>query len=326
MSKFPIDLAYLVGDWVEAILWGVYSVLFCVCMRCIWIRRRTELVHFTTVMIIIMYLCATVHLSLSLRRLIEGFVIYRDEEDPKLYFGNMSIQLNVAKDFFYAWMMVLGDSIIVWRCFIVWNRNFWIVSLPLLMLAATTVGGLGSASEYALHAKPVMANKWAEGMFITSLITNVSVTCLTAGRIWHRGRGLSSSGKGNYTPVILLVIESALVMSVVKSVEFALWLVTIKSPPGVGAQVYVLFEPVVQVEGIVPASMILAVTLGYTSRNSYAVETTPTIAFRPRNVTDTSVSGTDAFHMDDLGTLHNSGKNQERNTPSGQESGVESIV
>lgn len=88
-------------------------------------------------------------------------------------------------------------------------------------------------------------------MFITSLITNVSVTSLTAGRIWYQSRGSKKffpAGRHGYTPVILLVVESALIITVVKAIEFGLWL----SAPNDGLNgdngLYILYESIVQVE------------------------------------------------------------------------------
>ena len=34
--------------------------------------------------------------------------------------------------------IVLGDLILIWRCFMVWNRNYYAIALPAIMLLGTT--------------------------------------------------------------------------------------------------------------------------------------------------------------------------------------------
>ena len=47
------------------------------------------------------YVLATTHMSLALVRLIQGFIFYRDTIGPILYFANISVRLNMAKDYIY---------------------------------------------------------------------------------------------------------------------------------------------------------------------------------------------------------------------------------
>lgn len=47
------------------------------------------------------YILATAHISLSLTRLIQGFIKLRDVIDPVDYFASIFIRLNMAKDYLY---------------------------------------------------------------------------------------------------------------------------------------------------------------------------------------------------------------------------------
>ena len=40
-------------------------------------------------------------MSLALVRLIQGFILYRDSIGPVLYFANISVRLNMGKDYIY---------------------------------------------------------------------------------------------------------------------------------------------------------------------------------------------------------------------------------
>ena len=50
-------------------------------------------------------------MSLALVRLIQGFILYRDSIGPVLYFANISVRLNMAKDYIYITNVCLIKNI-----------------------------------------------------------------------------------------------------------------------------------------------------------------------------------------------------------------------
>jgi hypothetical protein len=85
----------------------------------------------------------------------------------------------------------------------VWNRNFYAIAFPCLMILGTAgtlltidpstsrfnyrfaVSGYGAIAQFFLP-NPFTATgvNWATGMLVVSMATNIVVTSLTAGRIW----------------------------------------------------------------------------------------------------------------------------------------------
>ena len=55
-------------------------------------------------------------MSLALVRLIQGFIKFRDTIGPVLYFANISVRLNMAKDYIYITNVRLQRSVCVSRC------------------------------------------------------------------------------------------------------------------------------------------------------------------------------------------------------------------
>lgn len=47
---------------------------------------------------------------LALVRLIQGFILYRETIGPILYFANISVRLNVAKDYIYITNVCVSSS------------------------------------------------------------------------------------------------------------------------------------------------------------------------------------------------------------------------
>ena len=92
-----------------------------------------------------------------LARLIEAFIVHvNDEGGAAVYLANIGLPLNRSKDMvyittvriinatlFYAqrlsikFQIFLGDCILVWRCYMVWNRDWRVAALPSVMVVAT---------------------------------------------------------------------------------------------------------------------------------------------------------------------------------------------
>ena len=111
------DRAYLIAIWLETLLYGTFKlaitttldtltyrtgtnlVLCCCCMIMLTVRRRTPQINRLLVAItLIMFALSTAHVSLGLRRLIEGFIVDRDNPGgPAAYFEDISLPENLAK-------------------------------------------------------------------------------------------------------------------------------------------------------------------------------------------------------------------------------------
>jgi hypothetical protein len=105
--------------------------------------------------LVIRYILATTHISIILVRIINAFIVNGGQPlGATLYLANIAEPINRSKDMIYVsfvkrslrknilWLIakfqiVLGDSIVVWRCFMVWNRNFYVIAFPCLMVLGT---------------------------------------------------------------------------------------------------------------------------------------------------------------------------------------------
>jgi hypothetical protein len=45
--------------------------------------------------------------------------------------------LNLAADGVYATMILVGDAVVIHRCFLIWGRRLAIIALPVLLLLGT---------------------------------------------------------------------------------------------------------------------------------------------------------------------------------------------
>jgi hypothetical protein len=101
-------------------------------------RKTPRVTGGILVVAILMFLFSTIHVSLGFTRLVEGFIYLRDEEGgPGAFFSDVSIPANVAKVIIHTVNSILGDSIVVWRCYHVWGQSWKICVIPVLFIIAS---------------------------------------------------------------------------------------------------------------------------------------------------------------------------------------------
>lgn len=143
-SHLPLDEAYLTAIWLETLLYGehllihpsYYSFSIRHCVESIlhippginvslffiylyiarYKRRSPRLSHPLLLSAIAMILFSTAHVSLGLRRLLEGFIYLEggpEPDGPAAYFSNVSLPVNVAKVVVHTVNSIVGDGIVV---------------------------------------------------------------------------------------------------------------------------------------------------------------------------------------------------------------------
>ncbi|KAJ3563353.1 hypothetical protein NP233_g8994 [Leucocoprinus birnbaumii] len=288
LPNFPIDKAYLIASWCAAALWGSFTFIFISCMISVLGTRSGRPRNLVIIGgVIIMYGLATTHVSLTLVRNIEAFIVHVQNPGPVLYLADIGQGINRSKDMIYITEIVLGDSVLLWRCFMVWNRNYYVVAFPAIMILGTAISGYGAVGRYFTPNPYELASiKWAKGMLVISMVTNILLTSLTAGRIWKLSRDFSgmsfSTSSIRYNHVILLIVESGVIMTISKSLEFILFEL---SPPdglvGLNA-LYIVMDCMPQIMGICPTFIIMCVNKGFSTTDPEAYTSG---AYAPRGST-----------------------------------------
>ncbi|KAI0753230.1 hypothetical protein C8Q80DRAFT_1096937 [Daedaleopsis nitida] len=300
---FPIDEAYLIGGWLESCLWGLFTLLFALSMYSIYKKRHENaLRRFTTISIVVLYILATAHISIGLVRLINAFIRQRDTVGPVEYLADISVPLNVAKDWFYITNLFVGDLVVVWRLCVVWGRNGWIAVFPVILVLGELVAGYGAIIQWILPNPSLDSSvQWGTAMFAMSMATNTSVTAVIAARIWYvdiytilSKRGSSNPGMQGgirYHRLILLLLESGAFITLAKIIEFILfWMAPGDGLDGNNA-LYIIYEAMPQITGIVPTVIIYAVNHGYTHHDDcYSTRTvSSTLMFARASKTETGL-------------------------------------
>ncbi|KAJ7861046.1 hypothetical protein B0H13DRAFT_2355278 [Mycena leptocephala] len=282
------------ADFLGAILggmvWSAYAVLF------FWFitlerKARTDHRYHTrrlTYALTALFCIATLTCGLDFG---QGYLLQVPNADPTLI---AAWRMAVASAALIGVVDFLSQLILIYRCWIIWNQNYYVVS-PLVFLAAASLlgqlvaaGVLGSVSGGMAEPVDYLAVPLATTGIGLSMSVNTLVTGLIAGKIWVQSRqikGFRDGAEKNedeaYNRVITLMVESGLMNFVIQLLYLILNL--LENPA------FSLVETcTVHFYGITPTLLGIRVITGK-SIDSYA-QASRSLVFAPRGAMDTTIS------------------------------------
>ncbi|KAJ6553158.1 hypothetical protein B0H19DRAFT_1263561 [Mycena capillaripes] len=93
--------------------------------------------------------------------------------------------------------IAIADSLLIYRCYVIWKTSrIEVVVFPILLAVATTAVGYVTAYHSYVTPSAHPADVLPYLGFV--LATNVTVTGLTVGRIWYTRQGLQSLGQTKF--------------------------------------------------------------------------------------------------------------------------------
>ncbi|KAE9402554.1 hypothetical protein BT96DRAFT_974184 [Gymnopus androsaceus JB14] len=278
----PVDAkAFLVSLWVETFFFGLHFILFGFCALVLLRHKRQGYAVLLTTAVCIIIFSAT-HCSLAFRdSLIRLKLVAVDEpgcpagssgssiENPNQFFG-----LN-ARSFAYLMNNFFADALVVYRCYSLWSPSAYYPALPALLVLITTMVGVdGFPCKEAMQLRPAF--------FVMSLVTNLTVAVLTAGRLywlsrkqeWHLMYKDEPALVRRYSKAFAILIESGGLYSL----GLIIFLAFCANDEYEGAAMIVQ-SALTQIMGIVPTSIIVIVGLGLQFEHQPPPEAEP---LRPR--------------------------------------------
>ncbi|KAF9266138.1 hypothetical protein L218DRAFT_996909 [Marasmius fiardii PR-910] len=292
---FTQDESKLVSIFIQTLLYGMYFATFLL-THWVLVQRRTA-GEKTRRMIMLgisftMFTLATMHIGVNYARVFIAFTKYRDQPGgPAVYFDQLSNFTQIFGSALYVAQTLVGDAVVLLRCYIVWNRRWYIVAIPFVLLLGSTTAGVGILYTFA-RVTPVAQvfaielQDWIVSFFSLTLATNLICTLLVAFRIWHINRATAAFTNRNLTPVVFLVIESGAIYSVTLIALLILYRVESWFQ-------YVLLDAISPIVGLVFSMIIIRIGLGIIlpngeARSSGDIQST-TIRFHPSKETRSSI-------------------------------------
>ncbi|KAG9313806.1 hypothetical protein JVU11DRAFT_6167 [Chiua virens] len=165
-------------------------------------------------------LFSTVHFMIDIIRIVQGLILYRDTPTgPTGYFADVSQWTFIAKNYIYTVQTLIGDGVMLYRCYAVWQSKL-IMILPGLLWCAVAVTGTG-APYTASHANQSEVfggslSQWITGFYASTFSTNLVATILLAYRIWYvdrRAAKLHGHHKSQLRPILHVIIDAGAIYS-----------------------------------------------------------------------------------------------------------------
>jgi hypothetical protein len=219
------EMMYITGIWLEAILYGTNCVLFCICIFILLdhhgASRKTLL--FSS---IVQFSLATAHIIISLLELMAAFATSASAADN--YFADPGgNELYVGGFFVYVVNTFAQELLLIWRLYVIWDRNFKICILPfILWMLHCIIASIAVSGFIPATATPLTRNVHSYGLAGWGLET--AVNFLASGGIayhlWHAGRRTAIlTGQPNYTASFFIIIECGALITTCTAIMFALY-------------------------------------------------------------------------------------------------------
>ncbi|KZT01339.1 uncharacterized protein LAESUDRAFT_664142 [Laetiporus sulphureus 93-53] len=228
MLQEPLVSVNLATVSMEAFFYGIFFVLSVSSIYLLVHRQRQLQGRNATSGLIFRALCRTpmfigavilsvtitAHWALTVTRSFKAFIYYEGGTEPLDFYGNLKQLTEVIKTGFLMATLVVGDSMVIYRTWIIWNRRLIVTIFPLCTLAGLTACGVGITYQFTQYYPGENVFVSAAGRWITSdcvftLCTNVYCTFMIAFRVWRSHISVKSYSGSNLMGVLATFIESA---------------------------------------------------------------------------------------------------------------------
>ncbi|KAJ7354333.1 hypothetical protein DFH08DRAFT_933866 [Mycena albidolilacea] len=279
MSLPPGIKEAFIGPLFENIIYGLYLSASIECWRLFRKKKARDAKH-----IYLMTTSALMFILITMRCIIDTYRLIAAFNTPGLNFGQLNNIPGTVTNICLILVNIIADMFMIFRTFIVWNRRWTIIIIPVL-LCVTNIG-MGVWTMTVTIRSVTTGDAALESLlpetisifFAVTLATNLACTGLIAFRIIHAhlqltGMGVQTSGKGHSQSLRILsvLVESAAI--------YTLILIPILICARVGTfTIYILLDMTAPTIGLVFSFIIIAVSRG----TSYGENTT--------NATTTSLS------------------------------------
>ncbi|KAF8815850.1 hypothetical protein BYT27DRAFT_7191864 [Phlegmacium glaucopus] len=295
--KLTLGDFVLIGIFLEGFLYGLYSGIFSIYLQGTLKRstdRRNNILFYA---LCALYVLSAVTVMVDIASFIYVVIVQT--------FGNLTKVLRVA----FVQGAVLGccdfiaQSILIYRCWIVWGCNIRVVILPSILAVAYFVIWLVGESSLSIvsgqFVEPVWSYRVALAALAMSMTVNALVTFLIVFKIFRVYReikstsgdqSLGATGGSKIRAVIFIIIESGMILF---SIQLVRLLASIFVSTDAGGGIYDIIVYIHQMlNGITPTIILVRVSMGLSfhdkeSMRESTIESLRFAADNPNSISET---------------------------------------
>ncbi|KAG1850797.1 hypothetical protein DFJ58DRAFT_746360 [Suillus subalutaceus] len=221
----PLDTAAIFSTVMEGILYGFSVLMFVGTMWTLSYKRRMKEINRPIAVVAFMLLIlSTAHMIVDIIRVEQGLVTYRNTfpGGPEAFFADIAQVTFVVKNIIYTMQTMVGDGMVIYRCYVVW-QSVWIIIIPSLLWFGITVCGciaVYSVSQATSEAGNIFAKatgQWITAFYAMTLASNLWASGFLAYRIWRMERNVSAiraTKRGSMMPIVRVLADAAILYSV----------------------------------------------------------------------------------------------------------------
>ncbi|KAF9073071.1 hypothetical protein BDP27DRAFT_1319345 [Rhodocollybia butyracea] len=204
-------------------------------------------------------------------------------------------KVNIITMVFQRLSYFISDSIVVWRAWLLWNRNVFVKMLLVVCLMGTiTASFVQGALSVHQQIRQTGGVSIGSGLFslmfsIPLLFTNLASTTLIAAKIWEYRRDILnqlSTSKTRVFGVLLILLESSVLYCIFWILALLSVFPDIITPIGLSA----IMGSLPYVTAIYPVMIVVLVTLGKNNYGSTIQATANTTVMRFNHTTTATVN------------------------------------
>ncbi|KAH9895814.1 hypothetical protein C8Q73DRAFT_789620 [Cubamyces lactineus] len=200
MAQIPLLKAALLAIFIEAILFGIHTILYFISVWVLLYRRRRWSARLNLWMFTVataMWALACVYLGLDIPHVTETFVDHSsDPGGPLAYYEHEAkVPYYMVSPVLFEALTLLGDCFMTYRVYVVWKCKLASLVLPILLI----IGGVVAAgvTGYAIYTSPQSVpssfmtpavSRPMVAYFVMTLATNIITTFLLLARIMYYDR------------------------------------------------------------------------------------------------------------------------------------------
>ncbi|KAJ6471585.1 hypothetical protein C8R47DRAFT_1222118 [Mycena vitilis] len=203
----------------------------------LWLASHTGPLYRSTVFIsgLILFITVTGNFCLVEARAFLGLIVVANGTDPATFYNDNSQITTTIQNIFAALAIITGDFIIIYRLFVVWSHNKYVIILPSLTLIGlvifdpeseypyTKVIGakgadfadrvplvtLGLTVQTTSHLDNIKDDKGLTPGLVFTLITNLYSTGFISWKIWMITKAASPVHGSSLRHFVAIIVESA---------------------------------------------------------------------------------------------------------------------
>ncbi|KAJ7289213.1 hypothetical protein C8J57DRAFT_1046248 [Mycena rebaudengoi] len=173
-------------------LYGIYLVTLGIAARVLFTaeHRIHPSINWKTVGVsVLLFANATLHLVLAIHTSIRAFILYTGPGGPEAIYKSASQWENYVRPMCVGLQSLIGDAILIYRCWLVYSRSWHIVAFPFVLWLANIAcqvrkGYVQSTLPQALVTASELY-PWGVAFWTLTICINLSTTPLIVLRIWR---------------------------------------------------------------------------------------------------------------------------------------------